>query len=483
MLRSLRTKLVLSHLGLVLLAMVVLGFYLMRSVDWFYLGVIQVGMRDEMALLAERLGPDLAAGDRDAVRSYLQDIGANVSVRVMVADADGTIVGSTEPDEYKLAGSPGATYGLSSELQQRIEWVARGVNQPSADVVSIRAPIDWDGRQVGSIRLTHQLGDLYSQIWDLTTTILIGLAVAGSVSLLLSMVLAQSLSAPARRLAAAARALSAGKLDSRVNPRGDDEIREAGRAFDALAERLQEAEWARQQLLGDVSHDLHSSITGVAMAVEALQRGAVDDPAMRPLLLDGLASHSQRLHRMADDLLEAARIEAGRLQLHKKKLSPSVLLRSLSAEFAAEAAEMGVSLELEEEPDLPALWGDGERLAQALGNLVENAIRHTPTGKKVVLGGEAPDGECRLFVRDEGPGISEEDLPRLFDRFKRFAEGRPGRLGFGLAIAKGLVEAHGGRIEVVSQLEKGTTFTVVLPGGLHQQPAGGVAVVERTDGG
>ncbi len=465
MFRSLRTKLVLSHLGLVLLAMVVLGFYLMRSVDWFYLRVIQSGMRDEVSILVERLGPQLAAEDRVAVRHYLEDIGQNVSVRVMVADADGTIVGSTEPEESQLVGRPGVTFGLSRALQNRIERITQGVNEPTVDVVSIVAPIEWDGRQVGAVRLSHQLGDLYRQLLELITTILIGLAVAGSVSLLLSMVLAQSLSAPARRLATAARALSAGKLDYRINPRGNDEIREAGRAFDALAERLQELEWARQQLLGDVAHDLHSSITGVGMAVETLQRGAVDDPAMRSLLLDGLASHSERLHRMADDLLQAARIEAGRLQLHKRKLSPGALLRSVSAEFAAEATQLGTTLELQVRAELPALWADGERLAQALGNLVENAIRHTTAGKKVILGGELRDGECLLFVRDEGPGIAEQELPKLFDRFKRFAEGRPGRLGFGLAIAKGLVEAHGGRIEVESRLERGTTFTVVLPVG------------------
>jgi signal transduction histidine kinase len=461
----------LSHLGLVLLAMVVLGFYLVRSVDWFYLQVIQSGMRDEVNILAERLGPELAAGNRDAVRRYLEEIGQNISVRVLVADVDGTIVGSTEPEESNLVGQSGIAYGLSRALQDRIEHVSRGVNRPNEDVVSIVAPIDWDGRQVGAVRLSHQLGDLYLQLFDLMTTILVGMAVAGSVSLLLSMVLAQSLSAPARGLAAAARALSSGKLDYRINPRGNDEIREAGRAFDALAARLQEMEWARQQLLGDVAHDLHSSITGVGMAVEALQQGAADDPAMRSLLLDGLASHSQRLHRMADDLLQTARMEAGRLQLHREELSPGVLLRSLAAEFAAEAAQLGVTLELHMETELPSVRADGQRLAQALGNLVENAIRHTPTGRRVILGGEARDRECLLFVRDEGPGIPEQDLPKLFDRFKRFSEGRPGRLGFGLAIAKGLVEAHGGRIEVESGEEEGTTFTVVLPvGGQETAP-------------
>ena len=463
MLSSLRTKLMLSHLGLVLLAMVVLGIYLLRNMDWFYLNATQNRMHDEMAMISGRVGPLMANGDRDGVRAYLEQLGPNVAIRVMVADADGVIVGSTEPEESHLVGRPGLSYGLSKALRSRIEQIVQGESQPTNDAVYLVAPLDWDGKQVGAIRLSYQLGDLYSQMVQLATTILVGLAVALGVGLLVSLVLAQSLSAPARRLATAARALSAGNLGYRIKPQGNDEIREAGRAFDALADRMQQLEWSRQQLLGDVSHDLHSSITGVGMAVEALQRGAVDDLATRALLLDGLASHSRRLHRMADDLLETARIEAGRLQLRRSKVSPSALLRTLAAEFTAEANQQGVVLQLDGGSELPATWADGVRLAQSLGNLVENAIRHTPPGSRVILGGEADDGHCRLFVRDEGPGIPKEDLPLLFDRFKRFKQERPGRLGFGLAIAKGLVEAHGGRIEVSSTIGDGTTFTVVLP--------------------
>jgi signal transduction histidine kinase len=453
----------LSHLGLVLLAMVVLGMYLLYNMDWFYLNSLQNRMHDEMSIISSEVGPQLAAGNRDAVRAYLEQLGPNVSIRVMVADADGVIVGSTEPEESHLVGRAGLSYGLSKALRSRIEQIVQGESQPTNDVVYVVSPLDWDGKQVGAIRLSYQLGDLYNQMVQLTTTILVGLAVALAVGLFVSLVLAQSLSAPARRLASAARALSAGNLGYRIRPRGNDEIREAGRAFDALADRMQQLEWSRQQLLGDVSHDLHSSVTGVGMAVEALQRGAVDDPVTRALLLDGLASHSRRLHRMADDLLETARIEAGRLHLTRSKVSPSALLRSVAAEFTAEANQQGVILELEMGAELPAIWADGVRVSQSLGNLLENAIRHTPAGARVILRGEAVDDQCRLSVSDDGPGIAEADLPLLFDRFRRFKQERPGRLGFGLAIAKGLVEAHGGWIEVTSSLGHGAAFTVVLP--------------------
>jgi len=463
MLSSLRTKLVLSHVGLMLLAMVVLAFYLMRSINSFYLSTVQGRMQDDLVLISEQIGPMLAVGDKDAVRSYLEKINRASSMRVLVADADGVIVGSTEPEDYSLLGQPGISKGLTKALSGQVEQVIQGGTQPTADLASLVAPINSGGRRVGSVRLSYQLVDLHDQIQHLTDIILVGLGAAAAFGLLVSLALAQSLSAPARQLASAARALSSGDLGYRIKPRGKDEIREAGHAFDALADRLQQLEIGRQQLLGDISHDLHSAVTGVSMAVEALQRGAVEEATTRSVLLDGLASHARRLHRLGDDLLQAARIEAGRLKLRPIELDPRALLRSVAAEFTAEAAQEGVVIDVQVDEQLPIIRADGERLAQALGNLVENAIRYTPPGCKVTIGGEARNGECLLFVRDQGPGLPDQDVSRLFDRFKHYEQERPGRLGFGLAIAKGLVEAHGGRIDVSAVPKEGATFTIILP--------------------
>lgn len=463
MFRSLRTKLMLSHLGLVLLAMIVLGGYLVQNMDWFYLETVQARVRNDAAVIIERLAPDLAAGNKDAVRKYLADMGANIEVRVLVTDADGMILGTTEPEESQLVGRPGTIRGVPRAIQHRIERVIQRPGDPMADVVFMAAPIDFEGKQVGGIRLSYQLRDLDIEVEKLTNILVAGLGVATAVGLLVSLVLAQSLSAPARRLVSAVNAVSSGNLSYRIMPTGRDEIRDAGRAFDALADRFQQLERARQRLLGDVSHDIHSSITGLSMGVEALQRGAIDDPATRALLLDGLASHSHRLHRLADDLLEAARIEGGRLRLDCAKIRPSDVLQAVAAEFAAEADQQRVRIQLLDAPDLPPVWADRHRVSQALGNLVENAIRHTPPGCNVYLGGEVRGEECVIFVRDEGPGIPEAERRQLFDRFKRFESERPGKLGFGLSIAKALAEAHGGRIEVSSVPEHGATFGLVLP--------------------
>lgn len=483
MFRSLRDKLLLSHLGLVLLSMVVLGGYLVQNMDWFYLEVVRSRARDDATLLIERLGPSLAAGDKEAVKIYLADIGPKIESRVLVTDMEGTIVGATEPEDYQMVGRPGSARGIQRVITSRVERVIQRPQDPREDVVSVMSPIEWQSRQVGSIRLFYQLRDLDLQMDRMTNIILLGLGAATAVGIFVSLVLAHSLSAPARRLASAIKAVSAGDLSYRISPTGDDEIRDAGRAFDGLAERMQKMEKARQRLLGDVSHDIHSSITGVAMGVEALQQGAIDDPATRKLLLDGLASHGQRLHRLADDLLEAARIEGGRLRLRCAPVRPNEVMRAVAAEFVAEAQQQGATLRLLEGPEMPEVFADRLRLAQALSNLVENAIRFTPTGGTVTVSAGLRDGDCVISVVDEGPGISPADQAQLFDRFRRFESEKPGRLGFGLSIAKALVEAHGGRIEVHSVPQKGATFSMVLPLKLGSPPDDCECGDEATGGG
>src|SRR5512133_403911 len=291
MCRSRRAKLLLSHLGLVLLAMVILGGYLVQNMDWFYLDAIRGHARDDAALFVDRIAPSLAAGDKEAVKRYLADMGNNVQARVMVTDADGMIVGTTEPDETQFLGRPGAARGVPRAIRNRVERVIQRPGDPQADVVYIATPIDYGGKQVGALRLSYQLRDLDIQVERLTNIILVGLGAASAVGVIVSLVLSQSLSAPARRLAAAIRSVDGGDLNYRINLTGRDEIRDAGRAFDGLADRLQKLERARQRLLGDISHDIHSSITGVNMAVEALRRGAIDDPAVRTIVLGGLGRH------------------------------------------------------------------------------------------------------------------------------------------------------------------------------------------------
>ncbi|MCX6021443.1 MAG: ATP-binding cassette domain-containing protein [Chloroflexi bacterium] len=330
-------------------------------------------------------------------------------------------------------------------------------------VAAAIAPVVDQGRIIGAVRLDYRLAVIEEEIADLSRNLGLGLLVAGAACAAFAGVLASSLAAPMQRLAEAARAVARGDLSRRARLRGRDEVAQAGAAFDSLAESLEALEFSRREVMSEVSHDLHGLATGLSAAAEALQRGALDDAELAPLLLQGIAARTRQISRLADDLLQTTRLETGRLVLETQLASPAALIEQTAAEFALQAAERGVTIHIQTE-DPPALAQlDAVRLLQALANLVENALRHTPPGGTITLGAQIEQGWLHLSVGDSGSGVPSDEAARMFTRFYRPSGGRPGRLGLGLGIVRGIAEAHGGRVEVASGLGAGAIFTLLIP--------------------
>ena len=264
----------------------------------------------------------------------------------------------------------------------------------------------------------------------------------------------------------AADSLAGGDLAARVLVRGSREFRHLADSFNRMAGALETADRQRRELLADVAHELRTPLTVVQGNLEGLRDG-VYQPT--PEHLDLILDETLKLGRLVDDLRLLTLAEAGQLSLDLQALDVPQLLVDLRDTFACQANEAGVDLTVDAVESLPPLLADPQRLGQVLGNLIGNALRHTPRGGQVTLGAAlAPTGDAvRLWVADTGEGIAADDLPRIFDRFWR---GDPARSheagagsGLGLAIARSLVEAHGGRIWADSQLGQGTTISCLLP--------------------
>ncbi|HZR97654.1 MAG TPA: ATP-binding protein [Chloroflexota bacterium] len=464
---SLRDKLLLSHLGLVLLAMALAGLYVLNQMERFYLEQLHSDLVVESTLLTEPAADALVGNDFQPLRDMLAAVDRESAVRVRVFDASGRLVAATESDEERI-GEPPSPPGLAAALRgERTISVANNGTGP--EVLYIVAPVIHDGQVRGAVRLAYTLADVNAEVDSLRRALLIGLAGVGALTVVVAGLLAASLAAPARRLASAAAQLAAGNLAIRCDVRGSDEIAAAAHAFDDMAARLQALEGARQELMGAVAHDLHSSTMALGMAVEALERGAADDPLLRAELLRGIGGHTHRLTRLADDLLQTAQLETGGLRLDQEPLAPVALLRQAAAEFAADAAARRVLLVVEAPDPLALVEGDAARLGQALANLVENALRHAPPGSTVHLQAEARSGEVVLAVADEGPGLGQTAVALNSAEPPGAASAPPGpgqrrgRLGLGLAIVRGIVEAHGGRLEITSAPGAGARFALVLP--------------------
>jgi len=252
-------------------------------------------------------------------------------------------------------------------------------------------------------------------------------------------------------------------------PRGStDEILTLVEAFNRLGDQLRVHEQARREFASDVSHELHSLASAMQTAAAALERGAAEtNPALAQRLVQGMVGHTRRLVRLADDLLELARWEGGRLRIEVEEIDLAELVRGTLDEWTPEARRRRIGLQVR----LPVgpLWvnGDPIRLTQALGNLVENALKYAGAGGWVRVDVAPPlFGSYEIAVTDSGPGIPLDVLPRVFERYFRVegrASGGPGGMGLGLAIARAIVLGHGGELTAESPRGSGARFVLRLP--------------------
>lgn len=290
--------------------------------------------------------------------------------------------------------------------------------------------------------------------------------IAGAAALLLGGLLALRLLRPLRELTAAAQDLAAGDLSRRVKFQNEDEVGALASAFNRMAESLQEAEIRRREMTADIAHELRNPLAIIKARIEALVDG-VHPPTEENLA--SVLSQSELLNRLVEDMRTLAQVDAGKLKLDKTKASPADLSAHVISAYQAQAKQMGVPLHFQNElNDDLTLTFDPARMEQVLGNLLSNALRHSPPGEAVQLvlrKSESPSG-LLWEVKDKGEGIPSEALPHIFDRFYRADSARTrrdGGSGLGLAIARKLVQAHGGVLEAENRAQGGALFRVRLP--------------------
>ena len=270
------------------------------------------------------------------------------------------------------------------------------------------------------------------------------------------------------------RRIARGELSMRIaSPPTNDEIGRLARSFNHMVARLETAFQKQKRFVADVSHELRTPLTALSGSLEMLLIGADQgDPEALRRLARGMYAEVQRMNRMVEDLLVLTRLDDGKIELRKEQVEAGTLLQTVceQAEYLAHGQKLRWSIE----PDLPPLYADKDRLQQVLLNLVDNALKFTPPPGQVELQARSGPQNTRLItVSDTGQGIDPAALPHVFDRFYRADSARSrsprqaGGNGLGLAIAKELIEAQGGHIEITSESGQGTTVTISFP---PQQP-------------
>ncbi len=270
----------------------------------------------------------------------------------------------------------------------------------------------------------------------------------------------------------ALRRISAGDLSVQLPETGAIELRQVSKLTNQIVgnlkqdiSKLEKLERVRSEFLANVSHELRTPIFSIQGFIETLIDGAIDDPKVNREFLQKAYEHSVRLNTLLNDLIEISRIESGEMRMSFRYFNLPEFMRSIVEELEHKAEKKSIQI-VSQLPEREILvLGDRERLRQVLSNLIDNSIKYTDDGGKVEVGFTDLQGTVRVYVRDNGSGIGEEHLGRIFERFYRVDKDRSrsvGGTGLGLAIVKHIIEAHNSRIEVRSELGKGSEFSFLL---------------------
>lgn len=380
--------------------------------------------------------------DRMGQGAGQQGMGGMMNQRLRLADSDGSLVYDTEDTQ--------ASGGLSSQQIQAAITLKNG------------------SRTVGFLLpengMVFQAGDQTALMQRLDNAARVAALIAGGVSLLLAMLLAYTVLRPVRDLTNAAQSLASGQLSHRVVVSGDDELASLGKAFNQMAESLQQAEQSRRDMTADIAHELRTPLAVQRAHLEAIQDGVYPLTAEN---LDPILQQNHTLARLVEDLRTLALADSGQLTLNRTPNDLSELVKHVIERFKPQTDSRQVELHLQPaQAPLSLVSIDPVRIEQVISNLVTNALRYTPEKGRISLSLSAQSGQVQLQVHDSGPGIHPNDLPHIFERFYRAGHSRSreeGGTGIGLAIARQLAEAHGGALTASNHPEGGALFTLSLP--------------------
>jgi len=453
---SLRSRLWLSYAALIIAALAVVALifvvYLVRNPLIYRQAAVKMATAQNLLVARQDEWLNLPPKQR---QTAIEQFGSEFELRILLVTPKREVLLDSQPDKPALEVRRLARLAVNVQLLRDA--------QGGTWLFSTKKLKD------GNFLLTALPRPKFS-VWaaltdELMPPLLWGGLLALGLALLLALLVSRWVADPLQRLLSAAANFSGAQAHP-LPLEGPQEVRDLTSAFNAMTRRVQAAQESQKAFVANVSHELKTPLTAIQGFAQALLDGAADTPETRQQAAQVIYDESARLHRLALNLLDLARLEAGTAPLRREPLDLPALLNAIADKFSPLAQAAGQSLTLEL-PALPALLGDGDRLAQVFTNLVENALKFTPSGGSVFISAAAVRGGAIITVRDTGVGISAEAQAHIFERFYQADASRSGKkhgAGLGLAIAREIIQAHNGKISVRSSPGQGSEFSVFLPG-------------------
>jgi len=468
--RTIRWKLIISSLLAVGIPLLLFAS-VMASLLWdFYSENLKTELQAKARIVADASAPLLSPSTPDdpvALARMVDQWREHSDVRVTIADARGRIAASSSPEDLGQdiddSLRPGLREALGGVENSTIWKNPRFGNQ---DTMYVNAPVKENGVEVGAVRVAYTLTQIQQKIRWIRGTMFASVITYGALIVALTLVLATSIARPVEQLNRDAMRLASGDLAHRVHVKGTEEINLLALTLNQMTQRLQALEGMRRQYVSNVSHELRTPLASIRGMAETLTIHGDSDPELRSRYLPRIVAQTDRLARLATQLLDLAQIESGGLVNYFAPTSIVDVVDEALSTCSEKAAAGSVRMVVEVARDLPEVVADRDRLVQVFLNLVDNAIRYTPPRGSVTVTASAVTDGVEATVRDTGSGIPADHLPHIFERFYRVDQARTtkaGGTGLGLSIVEQIVKAHGGHIEAMSDVGQGTCFRVFLP--------------------
>lgn len=468
MFRSLRNRLILSHVLPILIILPVMGFALAYLLETRYLlPQIADELSSSAALLAKVASntPEIWISPRFA-DAVLRNTIPETSAEVMLLTPDSRLLASTIPVG---PGFIGAVINFPDLDQVQAGKTVRLINyspRQNQEAVDIFTPsISSDGHFMGIVRMTYRATIFYAEFNQFRELIAAILIFAMLITAAIGYFLALNISRPIHRATQQVYQLAKGELRDPQAEYGPEEVRLLIRATNYLVEQLSNLEQSRRQLLANLVHELGRPLGSLRSGIQALANGAWKEPALLGELTQGMDLETQRLEKLVDELAQLHSQSLGIMELDRQPLALNHWLPPVLSPWRQAAIEKRQHWSEDIPEGLPTIQADPSRLAQILGNLMSNAIKYTPVGGSIIISAGTEPEAIWLKVSDDGPGIALEEQEKIFSPYYRGEQGRRIRqgMGLGLSIARDLVSAHGGRLEIDSTPGLGSSFTVRLP--------------------
>jgi signal transduction histidine kinase len=460
--KSIYARLLATYLLLTALGTSLMASYILWSFHTYFMRTRETELENWTTAVSETVADALEDNQIGKVQQIVQRYGAPQTVTVRIFDPQARLLATSDPkldqqvkDWYQV---PGVREALENQQSQGI---TKGILS-NVDRLYIAKSIWRGGQLLGVLRMSIALEQYQRQfakvIWSVFGTLILVIILCA----LISARLARSLSSPIETMRNFAIHLGRGHFGDKLLINQNNELDQLAVELNRMSARLASLDQERRTFLANVSHELRTPISNVLVTVDALKGGAYEEPELSIRFCQTIESEIKRLSQLVHDLLDLGRLEAGITQLKKQTFSlPSLINRTVNA-MELRMQSVGVSAQVNV-AEL-SLQGDPERLLQVFVNVLDNAIKHSLPNTQILISGYKEAKEAVVTIKDQGLGISEQDLPRIFEQFYTTDPSRKGSgSGLGLALAKRIVEAHHGTITASSVVGQGATFTISLP--------------------